>query len=180
MQDYLLQLFKEYNELAIVISLVISILIALLGLVPSVFVTAANILFFGFWEGFVISFLGESIGAGIAFLVYRTGFKKKIESRLINYPKLMRLINAENKEAFYLIFLLRLIPFIPSGLITFAASIGKVSFTVFLISSSLGKIPALLFEAISVYEIIQFSWLGKLILAVAALLFIFWIIRLKK
>ena len=68
MVDSLLQLFKEHQDLAIVISICISIIVAVLGIVPSVFITAANILFFGFWNGMFISFLGEAIGAGIAFL----------------------------------------------------------------------------------------------------------------
>ena len=180
MQTSLLQLFKEYPQLAIIISIFISILIAVIGVVPSVFITAANILFFGFWNGTFISFLGEAIGAGIAFLLYRTGFKKRVEHSLIKYPKVKRLMDANGKEAFYLIFSLRLIPFVPSGLITFAAAVGKVSFTIFLVASSLGKLPALLMEAWSVYEVTRFGWQGKLILVVVALGLLYWVVTKKK
>ena len=180
MVNSLLQLFKEYPHLAIVISICISILIAVIGVIPSVFITAANILFFGFRNGTIISFLGETIGAGIAFLLYRRGFKKTVEKRLDKYPKVKRLINAENKEASYLIFSLRLIPFVPSGLITFAAAVGKVSFSIFIVASSLGKLPALLMEAYAVYEVTQFGWQGKLILVVIALALLYWIIKKKK
>ncbi|MFZ1453907.1 MAG: hypothetical protein WAT20_14470, partial [Ferruginibacter sp.] len=86
MVDSLLQLFKEHQDLAIVISICASILVAVLGVVPSVFITAANILFFGFWNGLFISFLGEALGAGIAFLLYRKGFKKPVEKKLDTYP----------------------------------------------------------------------------------------------
>ena len=180
MQTSLLQLFKEYPHLAIIISILISVLIAVIGVVPSVFITAANILFFGFWNGTFISFLGEAIGAGIAFLLYRTGFKKRVEHSLIKYPKVKRLMDANGKEAFYLIFSLRLIPFVPSGLITFAAAVGKVSFTIFLVASSLGKLPALLMEAWSVYEVTRFGWQGKLILVVVALGLLYWVVTKKK
>lgn len=177
MVNSLLQLFKEYPHLAILISICISIIIAVIGIVPSVFVTAANILFFGFRNGTIISFLGEAIGAGIAFLLYRKGFKRSVEKRLDKYPKVKRLLNAEDKEAFYLVFSLRLIPFVPSGLISFAAAVGKVSFTIFIIASSLGKLPALLMEAWSVYEVTQFGWPGKLILVVVALALLYWVIK---
>jgi uncharacterized membrane protein YdjX (TVP38/TMEM64 family) len=180
MQEKLLQLFNEYPNLAIVISICVSILIAVLGILPSVFVTAANILFFGFWNGTFISFLGEAIGAGIAFIFYRTGFKKIAEKGFQKYPKVKQLLNAQNKEAFYLVFSLRLIPFVPSGLITFAAAVGKVSFVVFLIASSVGKIPALLMEAYSVYEVGQFGWQGKIILIVVAVALLYWILKNKK
>lgn len=152
-------------------------MIAVLGLVPSVFITAANIVFFGFINGTIISFIGESLGAAIAFILYRKGFKKMTTTHLQKYPALNRLINAENKEAFYLVLSLRLVPFVPSGIITFVASVGKISFLIFLLASSLGKLPALLLEAWSVNEITKFTWIGKLILALTAIGMIFWLIK---
>lgn len=180
MVDNLLQLFKDHQNLAIVISICISIIIAVLGVVPSVFITAANILFFGFWNGMFISFLGEAMGAGIAFLLYRKGFKRTAKKRLDKYPKMQQLINAEDKEAFYLVLALRLIPFVPSGLITFAAAIGRISFISFVIASSLGKLPALFIEAYAVNEVSNFGWQGKLILALVAVALLYWIIVKRK
>lgn len=179
MQESLLQLFKAHPQLAIIISILVSVLIAVIGVLPSVFITAANIIFFGFWNGTLISFLGEAIGAGVAFLLYRTGFKKTAEKGFEKYPKVKRLMGAGNTEAFYLVFSLRLLPFVPSGLITFAAAIGKVSFTVFLIASSLGKLPALLIEAYSVNAVTEFGWQGKLILAAVAIAIVYWILKRK-
>jgi len=178
MKETILNLFHQYPNAAMLISILISIVVALLGVVPSVFVTAANILFFGFWEGTLISFLGESLGAIIAFLLYRKGFKQRIHQQLEKFPKAQRLIEAENKQAFLLILSLRLLPFVPSGLVTFAASIGKVSATVFLLASSLGKLPALLIEAWSVYQVTRFAWQGRLILVITALAIVF--LALKK
>ncbi|MBL7702139.1 MAG: TVP38/TMEM64 family protein [Ferruginibacter sp.] len=176
MVDNLLNLFREYQSFAIVISIFISIVIAVLGVVPSVFITAANILFFGFWNGMFISFAGEAMGAGIAFLLYRKGLKKTFENRLDNYLKVKKLVNAEGREAFYLVLALRLIPFVPSGLVTLAASIGRISFLTFIIASSLGKLPALFIEAYAVNEITDFDWQGKLILAIAAIVLLYWVI----
>lgn len=180
MVDSLLQLFKEHQDLAIVISISASILVAVLGVVPSVFITAANILFFGFWNGLFISFLGEALGAGIAFLLYRKGFKKPVEKKLDTYPRVKRLIDAENKEAFYLVLALRLIPFVPSGLITFAAAVGRISFPVFIAASSIGKLPALFIEAYAVNAVTDFGWKGKLILVAAAIGLLYWVISKRK
>lgn len=177
MIEQLLQLFHEYPRSAILISIGINIAVAILGVVPSVFVTAANILFFGFVNGTLISFLGESAGAGLAFLLYRKGFKSSLNKKLEKFPKLNRLINAPGKEAFNGVLTLRLFPFVPSGLITFAAAIGKIRFINFLIASSLGKLPALLIEAYSVYEITKFSWAGKLILVVIATVLFFGLVK---
>lgn len=161
------------------ISIFLSILLAVIGVLPSFFITAANILFFGFWNGTLISFIGESIGAAIAFILYRKGFKKAMESKILKYEKLKKLLSAQNKEAFQLIFSLRLIPYVPSGLITFAAAIGNVSFNYFLVASSLGKIPALLIEASSVYGVTHISWQGKLTLLLIGIFLIYSLLKLK-
>ncbi len=173
MKETVLGFFEQYPQLAVVISLMLSVVVAILGLVPSVFITAANILFFGFWNGTLISFAGEAIGAAVSFWLYRKGFKKRTASTLQSYPRVKQLVSAQGKEAFLLILSFRLIPFIPSGLVTFAAAVGQVSAGLFITASSIGKIPALLMEAWSVYQVTKFEWQGKLILAMVALAVIY-------
>jgi uncharacterized membrane protein YdjX (TVP38/TMEM64 family) len=95
-------MFRQFPQYALLISLCLSILVAISGLLPSVFVTAANIYFFGFWTGTLISFVGEAAGAAI----------------------------------------------------------GKISFVWFVLASSLGKIPALLQEAILVQGFLRAGWPG--------------------
>lgn len=176
MQENLLQFFIEQQQWAILISLLLSILIAVLGIIPSYFITAANVLFFGFWPGLIISIIGESIGAGLAFILYRKGFQQKLQQKLLAYPKLTVLISAEGKKAFWLILLCRIIPFIPSGLVSFGASLGKVTFFIFFMASTIGKIPALLIEAYSVLAISHFTLAGKIIMGIIALVLIIVII----
>ncbi len=177
MQESLLHFFETYPQVAILASILLSILIAIIGIVPSVFITAANILFFGFWNGTLLSFAGEAAGAAVAFLIYRAGFKKTAGNKLLQYPRLKKLVEAPSPKVIYLIFSFRLLPFVPSGLITFAAAVGKVSFLGFLLASSLGKLPALLMEAYAVYEIAAFGWKGKLLLVLIATGLIIWLFR---
>lgn len=179
MKEQLFALFNQHPNSAFFISIALSILIALLAVVPSFFITAANILFFGFWRGTIISFLGEALGAIISFWLYRKGFKKKAHHELQKYPRAKQLLEAEGKQAFLLILSLRLLPFVPSGLVTFAASIGKVRPLNFFLASSIGKIPALLIEAYSVYQVTLFNWQGKLILLLTALLLLFIVVKNK-
>jgi uncharacterized membrane protein YdjX (TVP38/TMEM64 family) len=72
---------------------------------------------------------------------------------------------------------MRLLPFVPSGLVTFAAAVGKVRLFLFLVASSLGKIPALLIEAYAVYQVTQVGWQGKVIISVMALALFYFVIR---
>jgi uncharacterized membrane protein YdjX (TVP38/TMEM64 family) len=180
MTETVLSYFYEYREYAIVISILLNILIAILGIVPSVFLTAANILFFGFWQGTAVSFLGEAFGAAVSFILYRKGFKQISRNKLDRYPKVAGLLEAVGKEAFVLIFSLRLLPFVPSGLVTFAGAIGSVSTLVFIAASSIGKLPALLLEAYSVYSITAWNTEGKIILALIAITGIYAMARKRK
>ncbi|WP_137790445.1 VTT domain-containing protein [Bacillus sp. E(2018)] len=173
MSETVIQFFNEYREWAIVISLVLNIVVSILGVVPTVFITAANIMFFGFWNGTFLSFIGEALGAMVAFLLYRKGFKQVSRDKLKGYPRVVRLLEARGREAFLLILSLRLLPFVPSGFVTFASAIGAVSAGTFVIASSIGKLPALLLEAYSVYNVTEWNTEGKIILGGAALVGIY-------
>ena len=183
MEQQIIALFRTYEPFAFFISIAINIVISILGVVPSVFLTAANLAVFGFWKGTFLSFVGEAVGAIVSFLLYRKGFRKLSETKWLSYPKVKRLLAAEGVEAFSLILSLRLLPFVPSGLVTFVAAIGRMSLLLFTVASSLGKLPALLLEAYSVYQVMNWTWQGKVIstfLSIFLLLFTWKKINRKK
>ncbi|EMI09959.1 TVP38/TMEM64 family protein [Anoxybacillus gonensis] len=174
MEEQVIALFHTYPSIAFLLSIGINIVISILGVVPSVFLTAANLAVFGFWQGTFLSFIGEAVGAIVSFLLYRKGFRKLSETKWFSYQKVKRLLEAEGVEAFSLVLSLRLLPFVPSGLVTFVAAIGRMSLLLFLVASSLGKLPALLLEAYSVYQVMNWTWQGKVILTlVSAFLLMF-------
>ena len=55
---------------AVFVSIVLSILISILGVVPSAFLTILNVTAFGFWGGFWVSLADEIVGSLIAFCLY--------------------------------------------------------------------------------------------------------------
>src|SRR5690554_2005854 len=59
---------------AIIVSLLLNIIISVLGFIPSIFLSGVNAVVFGLIPGFIISVVGEVLGAGISFLLYRWGF----------------------------------------------------------------------------------------------------------
>ncbi|WP_408011541.1 TVP38/TMEM64 family protein [Pseudalkalibacillus sp. A8] len=173
MGDTIISLFRDYPQLAVLISIGLNILIAVSGVLPSYFLTAANIYFFGFYLGTVISFAGEAIGALVAFVLYRKGFRKYSRAKLERYAKAKQLIELKGRKAFLFIFALRLMPFMPSGVVTFFAAIGVVSLWTFFIASTVGKIPALLLEALAVNQVLEWDFLGKTILLGVSIAFLF-------
>ncbi|MCG3017850.1 VTT domain-containing protein, partial [Escherichia coli] len=77
--------------------ILLNVLISIAGVLPSVFLTAANLVVFGFWEGMVISFIGESVGAVVSFWLYRKGFRKLTAHKRLSSPKIQQLLHARGK-----------------------------------------------------------------------------------
>ena len=57
----------------------------MVGVIPSVFLTGANLIVSGFWPGTFISFVGEVLGAIVSFLLYRKGFKNYMDNCFTKY-----------------------------------------------------------------------------------------------
>ena len=51
-------LLTSYRAIAIPLSLLIEVLIAIIGVLPSFFITAANVAVFGIWWGTALSIVG--------------------------------------------------------------------------------------------------------------------------
>lgn len=177
MKEAVLHFFQQYPNLALVSGFAIAFFVSLVGIIPSFFVTAANVLFFGIWEGLAITFIGENAGSAVAFYLYRKGLKKEVGPKLERYKAARALLEADDKKAFWLIFSLRLIPLVPSGLVTFTAAMGRASFLTFLVANAVGKFPTLLLEAYAVRQVKEFDWQGKLILAIVATAALYLIIK---
>ncbi|CEG28899.1 TVP38/TMEM64 family protein [Bacillus sp. B-jedd] len=173
MQEWVVGIFEQYREAAVLVIVLLNVAISILGVVPSVFLTAANIVVFGPVGGTAISALGEAAGAAVSFFLYRKGFKRWVQTKLPDSRWAETLLTARGKEAFLLIIGLRVLPFVPSGLVTFAAAIGSVGAITFIAASTIGKIPALLIEAYSVYQVTEWTVQGKLFLIVFSIIVIY-------
>lgn len=179
--DWFLNLLNNYSEIAIFISLIISIIIAISGVIPSVFLTGANILFFGPISGFFISLIGETIGGFITFKLYRKGFKKGFNNLTNKHKVLKEISNSKGNRAAFLIFQGRIIPFIPSGFVTLAASVSEIDDFRYNIATFFGKIPSILLEVLVSYGIVSSGEKSiKLAITIIAIYFIYKSIKSKK
>ena len=62
----------------VIISVVLNILVAITGILPSAFITVATVGFFQFEYALIILIIGEALGAIVSFILYRKGVKKII------------------------------------------------------------------------------------------------------
>lgn len=172
MEEYFLEWIPE-NRLAIaLISILLNIFIAISGVLPSTFLTAANIAIFDLKIGLIISIIGESLGAIISFSLYRQGIAHITKQVNVKNNLLKKLQHTKGLHAFLLVFVLRILPFVPSGLVTLTAAYSEMGLYTFIISSTMGKLPSLLIEAYSIEQFFTFSIQWQLIILITLLLFI--------
>lgn len=151
---WLTGLLTSYRGFAIPLSLLIEVVIAVVGVVPSFFITAVNVAVFGIWWGTVLSIAGESLGAVVAFMLYRKGLDRLAGGKggfAATLEKRMTMLSrASEGRAFLLVLAFRLLPYVPSGAVTLGAAGGRMSTWAFTLASTLGKIPALAVEVTTV------------------------------
>lgn len=171
-------LLAKAGTAAIVISILLNVLISVLGVVPSVFLTGANILVFGLWGGFFVSWAGEIVGAVVSFLLYRWGVQS-VAKIPTGHWKLFRTVNSlPGLRQIYFLTVLRMAPFIPSGIVNLLGAVTSVSLFHFFIATALGKFPALLLETAFSYNVIT---LGKnyiyLVISMIVAVLLYWGIK---
>ncbi|MED3572327.1 TVP38/TMEM64 family protein [Cytobacillus praedii] len=169
MEIQVLQWFEGSGIYAVLISILLNIIISVFGVIPSVFITSANIAYFGFRNGLLMSILGEAVGAIISFYLYRKGINKVKTKISIKNKYLIRLQQTKGMKAFLLILALRIFPYIPSGIVTLVSAGSKVGIWNFSIASTVGKIPALFIEAYSIQQILEWTLQGKIILGILSI-----------
>lgn len=157
MEEYLLEWLPKNPILIVLISLTLNIIIAVSGVLPSAFLTAANIALFDFKSALILSIIGEAVGAIISFILYRKGLSKITSHVQLNNKLLKKLQSTKGFEAFLLVLILRIMPFVPSGVVTLAAAYSKMALLPFCLASIVGKVPALFIEAYSVDRVLDLS-----------------------
>lgn len=154
--DALAATLRDYGMWAALVSILLNVLISVLGVVPSVFLSGANAVVFGPVVGFFVSLAGEVLGTALTFWLYRLGVRKGLrwkEDRFRWQRALNRL--PRHRQALVLLFA-RLTPMMPSGVVTFAAAVSGVRFVDFLVTSAVGKAPSLILETMIGHDLVYF------------------------
>ncbi|HSJ36660.1 MAG TPA: VTT domain-containing protein [Planococcus sp. (in: firmicutes)] len=134
--------------------LLANLAVGAVGFIPSVIITSVNFNVYDLAPGIVLSVLGEIFGALLGFYLFRWGFSKA-DPKWFRHRFWQALQSQSAKRVFLMIIALRLIPFVPSGLVTAGAALTPISAKLFMIASTIGKIPAVSLEIAVVYGFTQ-------------------------
>ncbi|NBI30073.1 TVP38/TMEM64 family protein [Chengkuizengella marina] len=170
---------RDFGVWAVLISIFINIVIGIVGLLPSLFLSGANVVVFGPLYGFFISIIGETFGAGAAYLVYRWGLKKwKGDS--LSWKWVKKLQGITRKKQAIVLLSARLAPMVPSGAATFGAAAAQMRFLDFLLVTLMGKVPTIWIESMIGYDLfyIQERYVN-LIITLSMILIIYLVLKTK-
>ncbi len=113
-------------------------------LLPEFLLTMAAGAIFGLARGLLLVSIGSTLGATAAFLLGRSLARGWILRRIERWPKFHALDRAIGRHGFWVVFLTRLSPVIPYGLLNYTYGITAVRIRDYLLASWLGMLPGAL------------------------------------
>ncbi|GAV22673.1 TVP38/TMEM64 family protein [Carboxydothermus pertinax] len=140
---------RSFGVLTTVISLFLLVIQTLFTPVPLFILVVANGFIFGVIRGIFLSLAGSVLGATIAFLLARL-LGRNFISRYLKPEHLDKVHSFSHKEGPKVVFFARLIPVLPSSIVSYLAGLSNMRFIPYFVATTLGKLP----------EIVIYSVLG--------------------
>lgn len=169
--EQIAHMIQSYGWIALFISMAAIIVQTFFPVIPFVLLAGANVIAFGLWYGFVISWTSAVLAAILNFILVRYAARDWAERKMGHHSFVKKLNEQAEKRGFWIIFAARFIPVLPSSVINTAAGVSKVVFPSFFFATLFGKLPAVLFESILGHYVINWEEnKGKLILIFIGLL----------
>lgn len=171
---------QDFGIWAVLISLLLNIIISIFGFIPTIFLSGANAIVFGFIPGFLISLMGEVVGAAISYWLYQWGWSKtRVHQK--KWLWLQKLEHERRGKQFTVLLIARLTPLIPSGMTTLIAAISNMRFGDFLVATLIGKIPSIAMETLVGHDLITINqnW-PRLLISLFSLLILLLLFKKKK
>ena len=157
--------FKEYVQNlklnGILLFLIIQILQIFIAIIPGELVELLAGLLYGTWGGLILCLIGNAIASFLIYLVVRLfakSFTIKFQEKLATY----NFLNNKKKILLYL-FLIYLIPGLPKDILTYLVPFLPVSYTQFIIVTSIARIPSIISSTYSSYSILEQNYLIAII-----------------
>ena len=112
-------------------------------LLPGGILCVGSGFFFGLWWGFIIIFLGNAIGAAIAFALSRWLAGNWFKRKFSHNPTLRALEPAVEEEGWKIILLSQLHPLFPTSLVNYLFGLTRIPFRTYMLWASIGRAPGL-------------------------------------
>jgi uncharacterized membrane protein YdjX (TVP38/TMEM64 family) len=135
-----IEFIKSYGPYAMVVSFLLIVFINIVAVLPNIFILAANGVIFGVVEGTLISWLAESIGVVISFILMRYLFRDYAHEVISRSNSLKKIDEFSGSRGLRIMLIARSIPYIPSGLVTALGALSSIRLKDYIIATFIGKL----------------------------------------
>ncbi|GAB2702527.1 TVP38/TMEM64 family protein [Paenibacillus thermoaerophilus] len=159
---------RSFGWLAWIVAILLIALQTFAPFVPFVLLAGANVLVFGFWGGFAVSYLSACAAAVAAFALARALGREWVESRFGGRKGFARMQRSLERNGFFYVLMGRLLAFVPSSAVNYAAGASGVKLRSFTLATLLGKLPIVFAECLVGYDVMHMHEnKGRLLLMLA-------------
>ena len=171
----LVEYLRSFGSWAIVVSFFLDVLINAGSIFPSIFLSTANGLIFGLPLGILISWLAETVGVVISFLLMRFFFRSTAEKLIAKNNSLKHIDEASGKHGLEWMAFARALPYFPSGILTAVGAVSSISVRDYVIANLIGKFPSTALEVVIGHDLVNYKEHSeRLAILVILVVLIFW------
>ena len=171
----LVEYLRSFGPWAMVVSFVLDVLINAGSIFPSIFLSTANGLIFGLPLGILISWLAETVGVVVSFLLMRFFFRSTAEKLIAKSNSLKHIDEASGKHGLEWMAFARALPYFPSGILTAIGAVSSISVRDYIIANLIGKFPSTALEVVIGHDLVNYKEHSeRLAILVIVVLLIFW------
>ena len=171
----LVEYLRSFGPWAMVVSFFLDVLINAGSIFPSIFLSTANGLIFGLPLGILISWLAETVGVVISFLLMRFFFRSTAEKLIAKSNSLKHIDEASGKHGLEWMAFARALPYFPSGILTAVGAVSSISVRDYVIANLIGKFPSTALEVVIGHDLVNYKEHSeRLAILVILVVLIFW------
>lgn len=174
--ENIMELIEGYRSFGILPGILLPMLEAFLPFLPLFLFVMANANAFGLWLGFLISWIGACLGAGLVFTLVRKFAKGKIANILNKNTQVQKLMNWVERHGFGPLFLLLCFPFTPSAVVNIVAGLSKINYYQYLLAVITGKMVMIFTISFVGHDLHSLFTQPLRTASVALLVFVLWIV----
>ena len=175
---------RSFGVWAMLFSFCLDVLVNALGFLPSIFISTANGVIFGIVPGVIVSWLAETAGVILSFLLMRTILRDSAEKIIQKSPYLTRLDEFSGEKGFQMMLIARTLLYFPSGILTALGAVSRISVKDYMLSNLIGKFPSTALEVVIGHDAVLFhEHMERLALVATLAAFIYfalWYVQKKR
>ena len=172
--ENILRLIEHYKAFGPIPGVLLPLLEAFLPFLPLFVFVIANTNAFGLWFGFLLTWIGSSIGAIVVFLIIRRYGHAKLLVFIKNRKQVKKLTRWLDVHGFGPIFLLLCFPFTPSAVVNIVAGLSHISRMQYILAVLAGKLVMIFTISFIGHDITSLITQPMRTVFVAIIIFVLW------